>query len=73
VLGLVVESLLIFWGQWWRVHGRGFELTFGGQSMQAFQLHGYTLYFFSLFCGHVFFAVQHNLGTFGRGKLLKLV
>jgi hypothetical protein len=42
---------------------------------QAFQLHGYlyTLYFFSLFWGHVFFALQHNLGTFRRGELLKLV
>jgi hypothetical protein len=44
---------------------------------QAFQLHGdlYTLYFFSLFWGHVFFAFQHNLGTFCRGELqnLKLV
>jgi hypothetical protein len=44
-------------------------------STQAFQLHGHlcTLYFFSLFWGHVFFAFQHNLGTFCRGKLLKLV
>jgi hypothetical protein len=43
-------------------------------SMQAFQLHGhpYTLYFFSLFWGHVFFAF-HNLGTFCCGELLKLV
>jgi hypothetical protein len=42
--------------------------------LQAFQLHGhlYTLYFVSLFWGHVFFAF-HNLGTFCRGKLLKLV
>jgi hypothetical protein len=41
---------------------------------QAFQLHGYlyTLYFFSLFWRHVFFAFQHNLGTFCRGELLKL-
>jgi hypothetical protein len=41
---------------------------------QAFQLHRhlYTLYFFSLFWGHVFFAF-HNLGTFCRGELLKLV
>jgi hypothetical protein len=33
---------------------------------QTFQLHGYfyTLYFFSLFWGHVFFAFQHNLGFF---------
>jgi hypothetical protein len=40
----------------------------------AFQLHGhlYTLYFFSLFWGHVFFSFQHNLGTFCRGELLKL-
>jgi hypothetical protein len=46
-------------------------LTFGSQ---AFQLHRhlYTLYFFSLFWGHVFFAF-HNLGTFCRGELLKLV
>jgi hypothetical protein len=29
--------------------------------------------FFSLFWGHVFFAFQHNLGTFCRGELLKLV
>jgi hypothetical protein len=42
--------------------------------IQAFQLHGhlYTLYFFSLFWGHVFFAF-HILGTFCRGELLKLV
>jgi hypothetical protein len=41
--------------------------------MQAFQLlgHLYTLYFFSLFWGHVFFAFQHNLGTFCCGELLK--
>jgi hypothetical protein len=41
---------------------------------QAFQLHGhlYTLYLFSLFWEHVFFAF-HNLGTFCRGELLKLV
>jgi hypothetical protein len=40
---------------------------------QAFQLHGdlYTLYFFSLFWGRVFFTFQHNLGTFCRGELLK--
>jgi hypothetical protein len=45
------------------------------EGCQAFQLHGdlYTLYFFSLFWGHVFFAFQHNLATFCRGKLLKLV
>jgi hypothetical protein len=38
---------------------------------QAFQLHGhlYTLYFLAYF---VFFAF-HNLGTFCRGELLKLV
>jgi hypothetical protein len=30
------------------------------------------LVFFSLFWGHVFFAFQHNLGTFCRGELLKL-
>jgi hypothetical protein len=29
--------------------------------------------FFSLFWGNVFFAFQHNLGTFCRGELLKLV
>jgi hypothetical protein len=28
---------------------------------------------FSLFWGHVFFAFQHNFGTFCRGELLKLV
>jgi hypothetical protein len=40
---------------------------------QAFQLHGdlYTLYFISLFWGHVFFALQHNLGTFCHGQNLK--
>jgi hypothetical protein len=31
------------------------------------------LYFFSLFWGHVFFAFQHNLGTFCCGQLLKLI
>jgi hypothetical protein len=43
--------------------------------IQAFQLHGdlYTMYFFSLFWGHVFFAFQHNLGTYCCGELLKLV
>jgi hypothetical protein len=43
-------------------------------NIQAFQLHAhlYTLYFFSLFWGHVFFAF-HNLGTFCHGELLKLV
>jgi hypothetical protein len=45
------------------------------EGAQAFQLHGhlYTLYFFSLFWGHGFFAFQHNLGTFCRSELLKLV
>jgi hypothetical protein len=44
------------------------------KTSQAFQLHGHlcTLYFFSLFWGHVFFAF-HNLGTFCRSELLKLV
>jgi hypothetical protein len=50
-------------------------LNYADASSQAFQLHGdlYTLYFFSLFWGCVFFTFQHNLGTICRGELKFLI